>query len=641
MATINGTFNTLIAGTLAGTVATPGATGPAGPAGPVGPVGPAGVGVPAGGLTGQILSKSSNLDYATAWTTLSLSDYLTKADNLGSLTNFATARSNLGLGTSNDVYFNSVISNNGTVTSILGGPSNGLEIFDGVTDGMMIDKDGVRFPDLSVQTTAFNASVLLPYAPLLSPVFTGNPQAPTAAFGDNDTTIATTAFVQAGLLGGTANARNLEVEVRNQSGSTIPAGSIVYISGATGNLPLITLAQANNDANSAQTMGFTKTSIANNGTGYVIVRGVLENINTSALTEGVQLYLSPTTAGTWTTTKPVAPQHLVYVGIVIRSHVTLGTILVAVQNGYELDELHDVLITTPTTGQVLTYDAVTGLWKNQAAAGGAVWGGITGTLSSQTDLQSALNAKYDASNPSGFITSSALAPYLLSSTAASTYLTQANASATYFTIASAAGKANLSGATFTGKVNMTPVAGVAGLNVGIGGTSAASTTNGDLWISSGGTNLNFRDGTGSWRILVNTSNTNTFSAPQIIDTTATTAALRVTQKGTGLALVIEDETTPDPTPALSIDASGRIGIGVAPDINWAILINGTTASGVKLNNGSLDLTTNSNIQFSSNSLSNINTQSNGVSGTFDSSNYPLEVVLNIGGTNYAVPARSL
>ena len=215
---------------------------------------------------------------------------------------------------------------------------------------------------LSDQTdlqTALNAK-----ANLAGPVFTGDARAVTPAFGDNDTSIATTAFVQSALLGGTAIARNIEVEVRNQSGVIVPAGSIVYISGATGNKPLITLAQANNDANSAQTIGFVKTAIANNGTGYVIVRGELENIDTSALAEGVQLYLSPTTAGTWTTTKPSAPQHLVYVGICVRSHPTLGTILVAVQNGYELDELHDVQIVSPTNGQVLKYNSTSGLWVN-------------------------------------------------------------------------------------------------------------------------------------------------------------------------------------------------------------------------------------------------------------------------------------
>jgi hypothetical protein len=557
--TVNGALSGTVAGTLTGSVGVPGP------------------GVPTGGTAGQVLAKVDGVDYNTAW-----------VNQAGS-------------------------------------------VLWGQIGGVLANQ-----LDLS---SALNLK-----APLESPVFTGDARAVTAPFGDNDTSIATTAFVQAGLLGGTANARNLEVEVRNQSGSTIPAGSIVYISGATGNLPLVTLAQANNDANSAQTMGFTKTAIANNGTGYVIVRGVLENINTSALTEGVQLYLSPTTPGTWTTTKPSAPQHLVYVGIVIRSHPTLGTILVAVQNGYELNELHDVKITSVANGQVLKYDSAQGLWVNGTDSAGVAWGGITGSLSAQTDLVNALAAKYDASNPSGFqtasqvttalapyllsataastyqtlagmssylttsaaastyyplsnpsnfatqsfvtgqgyITSAALTPYLLSSTAASTYqtisgmssylttaaaastyLTQANAASTYFTITAAAGKANLSGATFTGKVNFTPVAGASGLNVGIGGTSAASTTNGDLWISTGGTNLNFRDGTGSWRILVNTSNTNTFSAPQIIDTTSTTTALRVTQKGTGDAIRIEDDTSPDST-RFVINQFGKVGIGVEP-----------------------------------------------------------------------------
>lgn len=113
---------------------------------------------------------------------------------------------------------------------------------------------------------------------------------------------------------------------------------------------------------------------------------------------------------------------------------------------------------------------------------------------------------------------------------------------------------------FTGKISGSIISGIASLNVGIGGTSTASITNGDLWITTGGTNLNFRDGTGSWRVLVNTSNTNTFSAAQIIDTTATTPALRVTQKGSGNVVEFGDETNPD-TSAFTIDANGNVGIG--------------------------------------------------------------------------------
>jgi len=463
MATINGTFNSLIAGTLSGTVATPGAQGPAGPAGSQGPAGAPGVGVPAGGLTGQILSKASGTSYDTAWTTLTpgateswvTTNFLSKAGNLSGLTDLSTARDNLQLGTLNSPTFAGVtVQGAGSNVANLGATFLTLN-HTGYGQFTIQPSSGITFPDTTVQTTAFSASVLLPYAPLNSPLFTGDPRGPTAALGDNDTSLATTAFVQQELLSGTANARNLEVYVRNQTGSTLAAGAIVYINGATGNRPTVTLAQANNDANSAQTFGFVKTAIANNGFGYVIVRGELENIDTSALTEGVQLYLSPTTPGAWTTTKPSAPQHLVYVGIVVRSHPTQGVILVAVQNGYELNELHDVAISSPTNGQVLKYDSATNLWKNQTDSSGVAWGGITGTLSAQTDLQTALNGKYSTSNPAGYITSSALTPYLLSTTAASTYYPLTNPSG-YITSSALTGYATESWVTSQGYLTDAP-----------------------------------------------------------------------------------------------------------------------------------------------------------------------------------------
>jgi hypothetical protein len=47
------------------------------------------------------------------------------------------------------------------------------------------------------QTAAQVSTSLQPYAPLASPIFTGDPKAPTPTAGDNDTSIATTAFVTA------------------------------------------------------------------------------------------------------------------------------------------------------------------------------------------------------------------------------------------------------------------------------------------------------------------------------------------------------------------------------------------------------------------------------------------------------------
>jgi hypothetical protein len=65
-------------------------------------------------------------------------------------------------------------------------------------------------------------------------------------------------------------------------------------------------------------------------------------------------------------------------------------------------------------------------------------------------------------------------------------------------------------------------------------------------------------------IIPKENRANTFSANQIIEVTDNTnAALRVTQLGTGNALVVEDSTNPDSTPFV-VNASGNVGIGIAP-----------------------------------------------------------------------------
>ena len=163
-------------------------------------------------------------------------------------------------------------------------------------------------------------------------------------------------------------AGTLTREVRNTTGATLTKGTVVYISGATGNKPTVSKAIATGDSTSAQTFGLVQADIAANANGNVVCVGDLTGLNTSAFNEGDQLYLSSTTAGTYTTTKQLAPNHLVYIGVVTRSHPTLGQIEVNIQNGYELYELHDVSITSEVNNQGLFYEASTDLWKNKSIA---------------------------------------------------------------------------------------------------------------------------------------------------------------------------------------------------------------------------------------------------------------------------------
>ena len=164
--------------------------------------------------------------------------------------------------------------------------------------------------------------------------------------------------------------------VTNDDSVTITKGQPVYAFGAAGNRMSVKLASNTSDATSAQTVGVVfSSSIAANQKGFIITQGVIEKVNTAAYNPGDQLYLGAT-AGTLTATKPVAPNHLVYIGIVERANAGNGQIYIKPQNGYELDELHDVLITSPQNNQFLVYETGTpDLWKNKSL--GTVLGGST------------------------------------------------------------------------------------------------------------------------------------------------------------------------------------------------------------------------------------------------------------------------
>jgi hypothetical protein len=180
------------------------------------------------------------------------------------------------------------------------------------------------------------------------------------------------------------SAERIQIVVRNSTGSTLTKGQIVYLSGATGNRPNAVLAQANSEATSSKTIGMVIANIANNSDGQIAVNGTLHDIDTSAFSAGDMLWLSATTAGgVVANTPPAEPNHSVFIGYVARVHPTLGRVVLAIQNGYELDELHGVQITSVANNDLLQYDSTSGLWKNESLS----TAGIQPTLVSGTSIK--------------------------------------------------------------------------------------------------------------------------------------------------------------------------------------------------------------------------------------------------------------
>jgi len=157
-------------------------------------------------------------------------------------------------------------------------------------------------------------------------------------------------------------ASSVKTKVQNNTGSSIPKGSVVYISGASGDNPRITLADADTETTSSKTLGLTEATIANGGQGYVIESGLITGLDTAAATAGQSVWLSSTAGQFVFNAPPAKPAHSVYLGVVIRAHANQGAILVKVQNGYELNELHDVNAGNPSTNDVLQWNGTA--WVN-------------------------------------------------------------------------------------------------------------------------------------------------------------------------------------------------------------------------------------------------------------------------------------
>ena len=163
---------------------------------------------------------------------------------------------------------------------------------------------------------------------------------------------------------------------------------LVSEGGASGQRLAVVLAQANNDTNSATTIGIVTETILNNQEGFVTTSGVVREINTTGSLQGETwvdgdiLYLSGTTAGQLTNIKPSAPTHTIIIGFVEYAHAIHGKIFVKVDNGYEIDELHNVNISSPTTNDILQYNA-SNLWVNTSLSSA----GIQPTLVSGTSIK--------------------------------------------------------------------------------------------------------------------------------------------------------------------------------------------------------------------------------------------------------------
>ena len=118
---------------------------------------------------------------------------------------------------------------------------------------------------------------------------------------------------------------------KNDTGVTILKGQVVYTSGVVSNTPQISLARAN-ASGTLPAVGVAVDDILHNTFGQVMTSGIL-SFNTSVFSADDRVYVSPTTAGSLTATRPSGTTNLVQrIGTILVSSATptIGQMLVAV-----------------------------------------------------------------------------------------------------------------------------------------------------------------------------------------------------------------------------------------------------------------------------------------------------------------------
>jgi len=157
------------------------------------------------------------------------------------------------------------------------------------------------------------------------------------------------------------NTSDILIYVKNVTGTSIPKGKVVRINGATGDNALISTASWDSDGVSANTLGILNETIADNAFGYVMTEGKLIGIDTSTFTAGQLLFLGPT--GSIIGSEPIPPYHAVRLGQALRIQSNNGSMYIRIDNGYELDELHNVLIISGSDGDLLVASGSNGNGK--------------------------------------------------------------------------------------------------------------------------------------------------------------------------------------------------------------------------------------------------------------------------------------
>ena len=216
-----------------------------------------------------------------------------------------------------------------------------------------------------------------------------------------------------------------ETFIYGRASEAITNGQVVAVSGAYGTTGYVTFEPAPiGTTDPTHIIGLATEDIAKNSFGRITCFGIVHDLSTSpGFADGDALWYDPTVVGGYTKTQPVAPNIKVQIGVVTKAAGgTNGSIQVKVFTGPTINDISNIQTSSSTGGQLLTYNATGGYWKNTSLSAGTgitvspvTGGGLTVTNSAPDQTVSITGAggavvtgtypSFTITTPSGTVTS--------------------------------------------------------------------------------------------------------------------------------------------------------------------------------------------------------------------------------------------
>lgn len=160
---------------------------------------------------------------------------------------------------------------------------------------------------------------------------------------------------------------------KNGTGSTITNGTLVMVTGVTGNEVTIMPAITDGSVEAKYIIGVMDGDLAPHAEhGHIMSFGTVHGYDTHLWPIGTELYANPLVPGQLTDVQPDAPAFRVPIAFVIKS-ANNGSMIVRMSQGSALGVTDDnVKISSLTDGDVLAFNSTSGLWENNPSLSGFI-----------------------------------------------------------------------------------------------------------------------------------------------------------------------------------------------------------------------------------------------------------------------------